>query len=58
MTKTSHRVSSACHSLCPWLRFTKASYTGSNSGTIRFRPSVRVPNDRSRPWLRQSAKSR
>ena len=40
------------------LRFTKASYTGSNSGTIRFRPSVRVPNDRSRPWLRQSAKSR
>ena len=52
---TSHQPS---HSLCPWLRFTKASYTGSNSGTIRFRPSVRVPNDRSRPWLCQSAKSR
>src|SRR5271157_21798 len=43
MTKTSHRVSSACHSVCPWLRFTNAVYTGSRIGTRRFSPSVTVP---------------
>jgi hypothetical protein len=53
--KTGQRVSSAFHKACVRLRSSSFCRKGSNKGARRFKLSVMVPGDRSRPCERRSS---